>query len=298
LAVLFLTAVRHPDTTRHMARVEELLRRSLGTLLNQTDPDWRCVVVCNVLPTDRVEDPRISYHLVDFPAVVITRSPGDTATPLEVRRDKGAKLLAGYLHSRALAPRYVMPIDSDDWMHRTLVSHLHGLPRHPFWYSDEGFLVNIEGRRTKRVQGLIRYCGSTYVYEPAFLESLAGRLLGVGAGSSLDQLIAASSPGFVETVLGDHHRPFLLAREHGTVCRPLGLRAVCWVLDTGQNTSGESLGLGGLPFSPAFCRDFGAPSRSALDRPATWMERIREFAGMQRSRFNWMLSRVTGRWRF
>jgi hypothetical protein len=296
--VLFLTALRHPDTTRDMARVEALLRRTLGTLLNQSDPDWRCVVVCNVLPRDRVDDPRIDYHVVGFPAAVFTRSPGDTATPFEVRRDKGGKILSGYLFSRNLAPRYVMPIDSDDWMHRALVGHLHRLPEHPFWYTDAGYLVNIEGGRTKRVQGLIRYCGSTYAYRPDFLERLAGQPVGVDSKSALDLLVDATTSGFVDTVLGDHHRPYGLAREHGVVCRPLGLRAVCWVLDTGQNTSGESLGRGGLPFDAAFRRDFGLTGNAAVRTRPSWGDRLREFAGMQRSRVGWLLSRVTGRWRF
>ncbi len=65
--IVFLTTVRHPVNSNNFEKVELLLNLTARSVLNQTDPDFRFVIVCNEIPDISVEDPRIVYHVVDSP---------------------------------------------------------------------------------------------------------------------------------------------------------------------------------------------------------------------------------------
>lgn len=45
---IFITAVRHPKTSASYERVESLLNRTLSSVCNQTDGEFRVIVVCAI----------------------------------------------------------------------------------------------------------------------------------------------------------------------------------------------------------------------------------------------------------
>src|SRR5438046_2089763 len=94
----FVTAIRHPNNTNNIQRVEELFEVTLQSMCSQLDAAFRVIVVCNELPKIRFSDPRVHYHKVTFPAPC---APGMPVSDIEVAiRDKGTRILSGILLAR------------------------------------------------------------------------------------------------------------------------------------------------------------------------------------------------------
>lgn len=281
-----------------MNRVEELLRLTQRSLINQSNPNWRLIVVCNSPVRTSISDQRISYHQVSFPPAVLPTQRESTATPLSVRRDKGSKILAGLLFSRRWSSDYVMPIDCDDWIHKELVDWILARRRRALWYVNKGYFINLRTLRYKIRYGLVRYCGSTYIYTPQLLRKICGSCAGVGENSSMAELLASAGPTVIDMILGDHHYLFSNARRFGATCRPVRIPATSWIVDNGQNASGTTGSADGLPLTKHFASRFGVEHLVQNDvhpKPIDW---VRVLAGAQKSRLDWLLSRQTNSWRF
>lgn len=83
--VVFITSVRHPDTANDYTRCLELLSDTLYSIKQQTNPDYRIIVVCNEIPAFPKDD-NIDFVQVSF------------EPPLYIHRyeDKGKKIIAGF----------------------------------------------------------------------------------------------------------------------------------------------------------------------------------------------------------
>lgn len=98
----FITAVRHPDTAASYERVEMLSNRTLLSVCNHTDGEFRVIVVCNQEPMTRFVDARVSYLTTE-------EKPLETDNLLlRTRIDKGMKFALGLAAAREFDTQYVM----------------------------------------------------------------------------------------------------------------------------------------------------------------------------------------------
>lgn len=294
--IVFITSIRHPKNSNNFGRVLELLSTTLRSVCSQTDPDFKVIVVCNDIPTIGFTDPRIIYHKVDFPP------PSEVAASsipfAAFMRDKGSKILAGFLLALKYEPKYVFSIDADDWISRRIVEYLHAQPSHPVWYVDGGFFADRQSLRVRRKHGMNRYCGSTFIYEPAFLLKTGQIKPAVDENSSQEELVESVSEYFFQSILANHAHSHKFALEHGINPKPIALRAVCWVVGTGENHSGTSGGANGLAIDQKFCKEFGLPDHYALNQKTTWRVKAKDSLGCVVSKLGWLWSRLSGRYVF
>src|SRR5262249_21293564 len=118
--LVFVTSIRNPLNCNNFERIEKLLEATLHSACSQTDGEFRVVVVCNAIPKIGYHDPRISFHLVDFPPPSLKRQ-AETGMSAVVR-DKGTKILAGMLYARRFQPDYFGILDADDLLSKNLVA--------------------------------------------------------------------------------------------------------------------------------------------------------------------------------
>jgi hypothetical protein len=302
--IVFLTSIRHPQTSNNFLEVEQLLETTVSSILAQTDPEFRVIIVCNQVPRLKVVDARIVYHKVEFPAPPDNQQAGFSGPRWQLwdrpaAHDKGTKLLAGLLLARRFQPQYVFIIDADDWVHRAVVHYLHSRPRHPVWYADGGYFVDPAARAVKRKYGMVRYCGSTFAYDPAFLANAAKLTRDVDENSSQEDLMAATSGAFIQRFLGDHQYGYKHALQEGVRPRPIRLPSVCWVGGTGAHSPARTRGSqSGVPIDRRFCEEFGLPQSYISTEKSSTLLRVREACGSLWSRASWIKSRVTGRYTF
>src|SRR4051794_17683421 len=84
----------HPMNCRSYRRRSALLHATVRSMLRQTDPDVRVVVVANESPgVEHLADPRVAVVLVDFPPSA--SPPGQPTATWAIYEDKGAKLAVG-----------------------------------------------------------------------------------------------------------------------------------------------------------------------------------------------------------
>lgn len=290
--IVFITSIRHPKNSNDFGRVLELLTTTLKSVCSQTDPEFRVIVVCNDVPTIEFSDPRIVYHKVDFlppSEVAASNIPFAAFT-----RDKGSKILAGFLLALKFEPQYVFSIDADDWISRHIVEYLHSQPTHPVWYVDGGFLADRQTLRVRRKHGMNRYCGSTFIYKPSFLIETGQIKPTINEHSSQEDLVNAVSDYFFQSVLANHSNSHKFALEQGVKPKPIGLRAVCWVVGTGENHSGMTGDINGLAIDKEFCAEFGLPEHYATGQKTSWRLKMKDALGCAASKAGWFWNRVSG----
>jgi hypothetical protein len=289
---IFLLALKHPDTANDYKNVERLLNTTLHSIIGQTHQEFKVIVVCNQLPSVEVKDERIHYHLVNFPAV--TKQNGKLNVEQKFT-DKGSKYLSGLLYAKQFNPSYVYILDSDDWVNHNLVKFLTTAPTHPIWYVDRGYFVNLDKKEYKKRGGLVRYCGSTFVYDYQFLMAEANIQQPVDIESTQTELITASSHFFVVKLLSNHLINFNYFKEKGYVPKALPFYSACWIQGTGENVSNTAGGDAGLPMDKQFIETFNLPSDLHNQQRGTIKLHLRDFLSGLKSMYTWQKTRITGR---
>lgn len=294
--VVFLTSLRHPDNANNFAKVEELLSVTLHSLSKQTNDEFKVIVVCNALPNVDINDDRIHFHVVDFPAPSQKKASALDAEPKF--KDKGTKYMSGLLYARQFSPDYVYIVDSDDWFNVNIVSTLKNEKKEPIWYIDKGYFVNYGLKEYKRKSGLSRYCGSTFIYDFDMLMKQANIQIEIDEHSDQNKLIEATSEFFLLKLMCNHTINYRHFSSIGLKPKALPLRAACWVQGTGENVSGTTGGESGLPIDQKFCSEFGLSTTFINSKSAPLTIKIREHLSSIRSSYDWLMSRISGTNRF
>lgn len=292
LMLVFLMSLRHPDNANNFTQVEKLLSITLNSICGQTSKDFNVIVVCNELPNIEFEDERIFYHVVDFPAP--SKNKG-SAVEIEPRfKDKGTKYMAGLLYAQRFKPDYVYIVDSDDWVNVNLISQLNKRPAYPVWAVNKGFIVNYQSKEYKRVSGLSRYCGSTFIYDFSYLMNQADLKNGISESSSQDELINGTSEFFVLKLMCNHTINYRHFKDLGATPKDLPLRAACWIQGTGENVSGTTGGDSGLPIDRKFIDTFSLPEIMMSNNKTSIRLQLRDILSSFKSAYSWFMTKITG----
>lgn len=162
--LVFIVPLKSPQTSKDWQRACRLVRRTLHSILNQTDQDFRVFLVCNEPPHGLPKHPHLSVVRRD-----LLRVPANQEDRMA---DKWLKLHLGVVAARFLAPCHFMLVDADDLVSNRLAAHCAAYPKSFGWYFDRGW-VHDEGSRLafKWRQGFDAVCGTSSIWraEPADL---------------------------------------------------------------------------------------------------------------------------------
>lgn len=257
----FVTSLRHPDNASDYDRVEELLRRTLRSIEQQTSDDYVVIVVGNRAPSFELPA-RTRFVYVDFPAAA---EPTKREERWEaVIADKGSKLAVGLLAARAYSPDYVMVTDADDFVHRELVRWVGEQPEgSPGWYVADGWRYSALRGAGERIDDLYRVCGTCYIAPWS-------------AYAVPDELPVSASQAEVWEAFGERAR-FILGKhrdaekwfaEHGYPLERLPVPGSVYHVDTGENHSGKRIDGEARMMPRAAAREFGITHDHPL--PVRW----------------------------
>lgn len=117
-AVVFLVPIASPQVVKNWSRGCALFQRTLGSIFNSTNGDFRVVVAGHEPPDFPLpQDARFKFLSVNHPVPL----PG-SASWVEPVRDKMLKIAAAWDYAKATwNPRYVMKLDWDDLISSQLV---------------------------------------------------------------------------------------------------------------------------------------------------------------------------------
>lgn len=135
----FIVPVRHQQSVRDWDVVQQNLKETLASIVAQTAPNWRAVVVTNrgaEVPPMPEGVQRIEVDLT-LPTMPDRKTDRDAYFDV-IRDDKGKRVLAGL---GGVAPTdYVMVVDYDDWVSNQLAGFVAEHAGAPGWYLRDGYV--------------------------------------------------------------------------------------------------------------------------------------------------------------
>lgn len=137
--LVFVIPVKSAEVAKSWSQTCKLLERTLRSVCNQTDHQFRVIVVCHEKPQINFFHSSISYVEVDFPP---PKNQGRSKVMDRIRKE-----LTGFIAAKKFSPCHIMKIDADDCTSKHLAEFVSKNPQTNGWFVDKGY-VYIEGSRS------------------------------------------------------------------------------------------------------------------------------------------------------
>lgn len=220
----FLVPLMGRSTSRNWSVTSQLCRNTILSML-AGGPEVRVILICNEVPERLPDDRRIS---------AISLPPKRRETFGQRMHDKDLKILHGLVHTRQLAPCWLMLADADDLISNRLVPFvLSNGDARDGWFVEHGWARASGMQHVFKIRHFHRVCGTSFILRvsPEDLPQDA---------SGRPQDISLSGVG--HNALVDHFRGL------GFDLGPVPFRAVIYNVSTGVNSVGNSGWKGGSIF--------------------------------------------------
>ena len=226
--VTFIIPVRHQDNARDWSLLKANLVQTIASISNQTNDDWRGIIVANE-GADLPDLPeRFGVERVTFP-------PNDMhelgKASMEdfydaFRADKGRRVLMGML--RARDSRFFMIVDDDDFVSARIVQHVSENPDANGWTIDHGYVWDDGGKLLLGYDDFNHLCGTSLIIRSDLYD--------------LPERFEDASLDWIKSMLGSHVRIADILAERGTPLATLPFRgAVYRVAHSGSHSKTPSL---------------------------------------------------------
>jgi hypothetical protein len=226
--VTFIIPVRHQDNARDWGLLKANLVQTIASISNQTNGDWRGIIVAN----EGADLPDLPER---FGVVRVAFPPNDmhelgTASLDEIydafRADKGRRVLMGMLSARD--SRFFMIVDDDDFVSARIVQHVADNPDANGWTIDRGYIWDDGGRLLLGYDEFNHLCGTSLIVR----SDLYG----------MPEQFEDASLDWIKSMLGSHVRIADILAGRGTPLAPLPFRgAVYRVAHKGSHSKAPSL---------------------------------------------------------
>jgi hypothetical protein len=249
--VTFIIPVRHQDNARDWNLLKANLVQAIASISNQTNEDWRGIIVANE-GADLPDLPeRFGIERVTFPPNDMHElgKAGKEQFYDAFRIDKGRRVLKGML--RARDSRFFMIVDDDDLVSARIVQHAAENRDSNGWTIDHGYIWDDGGKLLLGYDDFNHLCGTSLIVR-SDLYGLPARF----EDASFD---------WIKSMLGSHVRIADIMAERGTPLATLPFRgAVYRVAHAGSHSRTPSL----------LVKYF--LNRKALRRPGEMLENVRK----------------------
>lgn len=227
-AITFIIPVRHQDNARDWSLLKANLVQTVASIANQSNNDWRGIIVANE-GADLPDLPkRFSVERVAFPPNNLHEI--DQANIEEVydafRADKGRRVLKGMLAARD--SRFFMIVDDDDFVSARIVQHVSENRDANGWTIDRGYIWDDGGSILLGNDEFSHLCGTSLIVRSDIY--------------GLPERFEDASLDWIKSMLGSHVRIADILAHRGTPLVPLPFPgAVYRVAHGGSHSKAPSL---------------------------------------------------------
>jgi len=206
-ALTFIIPVRHQANAKNWAQLKGNLSQTLRSLSQQTNPNWKAIIVANYGADLPELPPRVEVAWVDFaPNPLHEKGVVDQETFYDAFRiDKGRRVLSGML--QAGKTRYFMIVDDDDFVSRKMTQFVIDNDDANGWYVDDGYIWQESSSYLYRYSGFSKLCGTSHVIRSDLYQ--------------LPKTFEEASEEYIKRMLGSHIFIDKFLREAGTPLSPL-----------------------------------------------------------------------------
>ena len=224
----FIIPVRHQDNARDWSLLKANLVQTVGSISNQTNGDWRGIIVANE-GADLPDLPeRFSVERVTFPPNNLHEiDKADLEAVYDAfRADKGRRVLKGMLAARD--SRFFMIVDDDDFVSARIVQHVSENPDANGWTIDRGYIWDDGGKLLLGYNEFNHICGTSLIVR--------------ADNYGLPERFEDASLDWIKSMLGSHVRIADILAGRGTPLLPLPFHgAVYRVAHGGSHSKAPSL---------------------------------------------------------
>ncbi|MCK5361144.1 MAG: glycosyltransferase family 2 protein [Gammaproteobacteria bacterium] len=246
---IFITSLKHPKNCYSYERVGYLLDKTLQSVCQQTDIDFKVLVVCNQIPDIKVSQ-HVEFIEVDFPAPSHLDHPHTGMDAIRV--DRGSKYMAGLIYARRYDPLFIMFFDADDFISNQIVEFVAGQTVQSGWYIDSGYQYQFGDSRLTHLPDFYFHCGTSLIYPYRMLD-IPEAIIKNPDFLSIQQ---HTDGKYLKHVLGSHRLSVSIHQSQGHAFNPVPFPAAIWMLGNGENHSGKKGKLGDLPINKEICDEF------------------------------------------
>lgn len=153
---VFIIPFRSCQTIDRWDYACNLLRRTLKSVCNQTDDDFRVLVVCSELPENIEPHPQVEFIPVNLP------TPDNFQQGI---RDSKIKVRIGCFYAQQYSPDFIMSVDADDLVSSRLVEYTkNNLKQHGFYFQKGYIYVEGDNKLLLKRQKFYRWCGTCNIF--------------------------------------------------------------------------------------------------------------------------------------
>ena len=215
--IYFGIPLRSKETSNNWENVSEFFNRTLWSVYNQTDPNFKVIVACHEIPKLRhFYDERVEFIQVQAP---IPHSKE------EMMLDKGYKIHTIGMRIREYGGGFTMMVDADDIQSNRIAEYVNNHPNANGFVSSNGYYYHIGDDFVKKGRKFPNGSSTIVKY-------------------TIEDLPSAHYPYMEES---KNSNPHILRKRHGEIpkiCKELGrpleklpFIASIYVRDTGDNHS-------------------------------------------------------------
>ena len=172
----FVVPVKSKTVTSDWDNFSQLFERTLKSICNQTDSNFKVVVVCHEIPETTFGHQNLHYLQVDFEPPIPKGLESSESRYRRKEIDKGKKILLGVEYaSKEFKTDYIMTVDSDDLISKNVSAFVNNSDvNSPGWYIKKGY-IHFEGKKflvkTLKFNDL---CGSSIIVKPELIKYFIG----------------------------------------------------------------------------------------------------------------------------
>jgi hypothetical protein len=214
----FIVPLRSRAASNDWNKVSRLCERTLRSICQQTSRQFRVFLVCRDRPEMNFEHPNLRIIQEDFPI------PEEEKVPQLV--DKKRKLWRALIAVREKGGGYVMGVDADDLVHRTLAALAEANPNSNGWFFPYGYSYDEGGQWLERHSDFYLRCGTSNIIRID--------------RDDLPPDMDSPREKYFFLCHGHHVIVDFMARQ-GRPLKALPFAAAVYVKDTGENWSGPPL---------------------------------------------------------
>lgn len=160
----FIVPVKSAQLASDWEAFSRLFERTLKSICNQQNGDFKVIVACQEIPQIQFADERVEFVSVDFPPPSLVEDDWEKNRQLK-EGDKANKILAGYKKALEYKPTYLMVVDADDLISNKIAGFaLKNKQNAPGWYVKKGYYYR-EGARYLFInkKAFNKFCGTCII---------------------------------------------------------------------------------------------------------------------------------------
>jgi hypothetical protein len=155
--VVFAISLKSKRVSRNWTRVQNNLARTLRSIINNTDQNYRIVIAGHEKPNiEEMKNERVTWLPVRFP-------PPTYISQYSSDKFRKRRVIGAYLRRIGFSG-YFMPLDADDWVHYRFVEFIRSHPITDAFVLNTGCMTNFKHKRVWIREGFYYSCGSSAVF--------------------------------------------------------------------------------------------------------------------------------------